>query len=289
MSKPPLTASSGTFGSGPGPKTPPPAGVGQRRQKSAFPKRAAHLPNGPNDPAGERVDRRLVHRRPAPDRSVGGPRGAGCRGRPWPRTGRCSRLFGRGGVRHVVKPREPEQRLGVPAPRRVDRGRELRGDAGIEVGVEHRREQLDPVDPLRHGPAVELQHLAGDRLRGVGVGERGDVGGEVGRRRAASRVGAEGVQLGRHLAEDVRAVGIRQLRRQHLVEPGGARRARGAPARTRVRASCRTRRRRARSCRRRGKPAPRPGPPRARRCCRSRGPGRSSLRSRPPRAAAGRR
>jgi hypothetical protein len=52
MSKPPLTASSGTFGSGPGPKTPPPAGVGQRRQKSAFPKRAAHLPNGPNDPAG---------------------------------------------------------------------------------------------------------------------------------------------------------------------------------------------------------------------------------------------
>ena len=39
MSKPPLTASTGTFGSGPAPSGAPPAGLGQPRQKSALPKR----------------------------------------------------------------------------------------------------------------------------------------------------------------------------------------------------------------------------------------------------------
>src|SRR6266516_6544417 len=52
MSKPPLTASIGTSGSGPAPSGAPPAGLGQFRQKSALPKRAAQLPKGPRDPAG---------------------------------------------------------------------------------------------------------------------------------------------------------------------------------------------------------------------------------------------
>src|SRR6059058_1280451 len=48
MSKPPLIASMGTFGSGPAPRARPPAGLGHLRQKSAFPNRAAHDPKGPN-------------------------------------------------------------------------------------------------------------------------------------------------------------------------------------------------------------------------------------------------
>jgi len=52
MSKPPLTASMGTSGSGPVASDAPPAGLGQPTQKSAFPKRYAQLPKGPNVPAG---------------------------------------------------------------------------------------------------------------------------------------------------------------------------------------------------------------------------------------------
>src|SRR6266550_1408330 len=52
MSKPPLTASTGTFGRGPGASAAPPAGLGQPRQKSALPNRAAQTPNGPNAPGG---------------------------------------------------------------------------------------------------------------------------------------------------------------------------------------------------------------------------------------------
>src|SRR5690242_18109483 len=48
MSKPPLSASTGTFGSGPALSVAPPDGLGHFRQKSALPKRAAHVPNGPN-------------------------------------------------------------------------------------------------------------------------------------------------------------------------------------------------------------------------------------------------
>src|SRR5258707_1159658 len=53
MSKPPLIASIGTLGSGPAPSVAPPAGLGQPRQKSALPNRAAQVPNGPNEPAGK--------------------------------------------------------------------------------------------------------------------------------------------------------------------------------------------------------------------------------------------
>src|SRR5579862_1065539 len=52
MSKPPLTASIGTSGSGPVPSGAPPVGPGQPRQKSALPKAAAQGPNGPSVPAG---------------------------------------------------------------------------------------------------------------------------------------------------------------------------------------------------------------------------------------------
>src|SRR5690242_16832026 len=52
MSKPPLIARTGTLGSGPAPSGAPPAGLGQPRQKSAFPKPADQVPNGPRVPAG---------------------------------------------------------------------------------------------------------------------------------------------------------------------------------------------------------------------------------------------
>ena len=52
MSKPPLIASTGTFGSGPAPSGSPPEGLGQSRQKSAFPSFAAHEPKRPKVPAG---------------------------------------------------------------------------------------------------------------------------------------------------------------------------------------------------------------------------------------------
>src|SRR5581483_1039927 len=52
MSKPPLIASTGTSGRGPGPSAAPPAGLGQPRQKSAFPNLVAHWPNGPSVPGG---------------------------------------------------------------------------------------------------------------------------------------------------------------------------------------------------------------------------------------------
>src|SRR6266849_1812707 len=51
-SKPPLTASMGTFGRGPAPSVAPPDGLGQARQKSALPSWAAQGPNGPSEPAG---------------------------------------------------------------------------------------------------------------------------------------------------------------------------------------------------------------------------------------------
>src|SRR6266487_5760585 len=51
-SKPPLTATIGTFGNGPAPSGVLPAGEGHSRQRDAVPRRAAQLPNGPNEPAG---------------------------------------------------------------------------------------------------------------------------------------------------------------------------------------------------------------------------------------------
>src|SRR5712691_2880784 len=66
-SKPPLKASTGTFGSGPVASEAPPDGLGQPRQKSALPSCAAQVPNGPNVPGGSaaiadcsRVGRTLV-------------------------------------------------------------------------------------------------------------------------------------------------------------------------------------------------------------------------------------
>src|SRR5436305_15220263 len=50
MSKPPLTASTGTFGSAPDVSAAPPDGLGQPMQKSALPSRAAQAPNGPKVP-----------------------------------------------------------------------------------------------------------------------------------------------------------------------------------------------------------------------------------------------
>ena len=50
MSKPPLTASTGTFGSAPDVSAAPPDGLGQPMQKSALPSRAAQAPNGPKLP-----------------------------------------------------------------------------------------------------------------------------------------------------------------------------------------------------------------------------------------------
>src|SRR5690349_16286707 len=52
MSKPPLTASTGTSGSGPAPSVAPPEGLGQPRQKSALPNFADQEPNGPSVPGG---------------------------------------------------------------------------------------------------------------------------------------------------------------------------------------------------------------------------------------------
>ena len=53
MSKPPFTARTGTFGNGPGPSGVLPDGEGHCSQKYAVPRRAAHLPKGPNDPGSK--------------------------------------------------------------------------------------------------------------------------------------------------------------------------------------------------------------------------------------------
>src|SRR5439155_24868092 len=50
MSNPPSTASTGTFGYGPGPSGVLPAGDGHCSQKYAVPSRAAQLPKGPVEP-----------------------------------------------------------------------------------------------------------------------------------------------------------------------------------------------------------------------------------------------
>src|SRR5712691_5775793 len=49
-SKPPLTASTGTFGNGPAARGVLPAGDGQSLQNVAEPVRAVHEPKGPNEP-----------------------------------------------------------------------------------------------------------------------------------------------------------------------------------------------------------------------------------------------
>src|SRR5438445_1488144 len=63
-SKPPLIASIGTFGSGPGPSGVFPAGDGHCSQKNASPVRPAQSPNGPNAPFGKpaTVDCRIAGR-----------------------------------------------------------------------------------------------------------------------------------------------------------------------------------------------------------------------------------
>src|SRR5919201_6985953 len=52
-SRPPLNASIGTFGRGPAPSGAFPAGEGQSSHSYERPSRAAHAPNGPNEPAGK--------------------------------------------------------------------------------------------------------------------------------------------------------------------------------------------------------------------------------------------
>src|SRR5438067_7056773 len=63
-SKPPLIASIGTFGNGPGPSGVFPAGDGHCSQKNALPVRPAQLPKEPNAPLGRpaRVDCRIATR-----------------------------------------------------------------------------------------------------------------------------------------------------------------------------------------------------------------------------------
>ena len=73
MSKPPFTASTGTFGSGPGPRGAPPEGSGQPRQKCPLPIAAAQLPNRPEGAGRKRLDGAVVERRAAGDRGVDGP------------------------------------------------------------------------------------------------------------------------------------------------------------------------------------------------------------------------
>ena len=52
MSKPPLSARTGTFGYAAGDRFTPPDGVGQVSHRLAFPRSAAQVPNGPNVPGG---------------------------------------------------------------------------------------------------------------------------------------------------------------------------------------------------------------------------------------------
>ena len=191
MSKPPLIASIGTSGSGPAPSAAPPAGLGQSRQKSALPKRAAQVPNGPNEPGGSAA----IAACSSAGRSATGVSGAQGNGPSWQTVAAYSASLSSidgSSAAAVLQVGEPEQRLGVADARGLDDRGQLGCEAGAQVGAEdrsragrRRRRVTVFVRPFALG------HLADERLRAELVRDRDDVAGEVARRAAAAAVGAE--------------------------------------------------------------------------------------------------
>ena len=121
-------------------------------------------------------------------------------------------------VAAVVQVGEPCKRLRAAPERASDDGRQLGGEARVEVGVDHHREELEAVDADLLLRAVRLADRDSKRLRREAVRERRHVAGEVGGRGAAASVRAERRERRRHGAQNVRAERVRQLRRQNGVE-----------------------------------------------------------------------
>ncbi len=145
MSKPPLTASMGTFGSGPAPSVAPPAGLGQSRQKSALPNRAAHVPNGPNVPGG----RAAIAACSSAGRSAIGVSGAHGNGPSWQTVAAYSAsLSSIDGSIPLPFCRSARRSSGcvLPPPRRLDDSRQLGRETWAQVGAEDDREQIDAAD-----------------------------------------------------------------------------------------------------------------------------------------------
>ena len=193
MSKPPLTASTGTFGSGPAPSVAPPDGLGQPRQKSALPKRAAHVPNGPERAGRQRGDRGLQDRRALGDRRLGRPRERAVAAH---RRRVERRSSGRSTARRVAVVRGRRGGATAACCRAAPRGRrrQLGGDAGVEVGVEHVADSSIPSTRSTRLP-VRLRAPCHERLRRQLVRDRGRRRRRSRRRRPAAAVRAERVSV----------------------------------------------------------------------------------------------
>ena len=168
-------------------------------------------------PSGSAATAALIERGPVRDRRVRLPRE---RAVPADRGGveGGAQLHGRRGRAAVVDVGQAEERLRVPDAGRVqDRG-QLRGQPGVEVGVQDHREETEAVEALRRRRPGRLEHLPLERLRCELVRDHRDVGGEVRRRRSAAAVGAERGQRRRERPQDVGAERVRQLGRKDGIE-----------------------------------------------------------------------
>ena len=275
MSKPPLTASIGTSGSGPGPNGASPVGPGQRRQKSAFPNPRRPRAERPERPGGQRGDRGLQRARAAAPVACRAAHGNGPSRQTVAAYRPALRSIDDSALPMSCRTARRSKRLRVAVPRRVHHRGQLGRLARAQVGVERRsRAGPAPSTDFVMRAAVRGEHLALQRLHAELVRDRDDVRGES----QSPLQPARAIRRKRagHRPEHARFVGVGQLRGKHRVEQQPRRRDPDVRARTPSPASCRTRRRTARPCRRRATAEPLRDPRRASPCCRSSRPRRAS-------------
>ena len=192
MSKPPLIASIGTFGSGPAPRVASPA-VGLGHVEAEVGGAEAEPPSARTARASPAAARRSrLARRPTGRAS--GVSAAHGNGPSWQTVAAYSaELSSIDGSKELAFCRSamPQAAAAVARPGRLDHRGQLGGEAGAEVGADDDREQVDAADRDRLRASVRQRDLPAERLRAELVRDGGHVACEVVGRAGAAAVRAE--------------------------------------------------------------------------------------------------